>query len=253
MSTSIEWTDETWNPVTGCTKVSQGCKHCYAERMATRLAGRAGYPAAPHQFDVTLHPERLEDPLHWRKPRKVFVNSMSDLFHPAVPFDFIQKVFHVMRFSSEHTYQILTKRPEIMHEFMDWVTPLYIKLPNVWLGVSVENQKAADERIPWLLKTPAAIKFVSYEPALGPVTLRTLTYSGIYKPGDTRSIDWVIAGCESGPGARPAHPDWFRSVREQCQITNIPFFLKQMVINGKLVKMPKLDGREWNEYPEAKV
>lgn len=273
MTSKIEWTDETWNPVTGCTKVSQGCKHCYAERMATRLAGRAGYPAVPHQFDVTLHPERLDDPLTWKKPRRVFVNSMSDLFHKDVPFDFIQRVFFVMAHSPQHTFQILTKRPEIMHEFMGWVAPLYIKLPNVWLGVSVEDQKAADERIPWLLKTPATIRFVSYEPALGPIDFEPWL-SGKFSGEEYRlqrrgnMLDWVIVGGETGPGARPAHPDWFRSVRDQCQAAGVPFFFKQWgeyvyVKNGfcsndyaplragRKQAGRLLDGREWNEYPEV--
>lgn len=255
MTSKIEWTDETWNPVTGCTKVSQGCKHCYAERMATRLAGRAGYPVAPHQFDVTLHPERLGDPLRWKKPRRIFVNSMSDLFHRDVPFDFIQRVFFVMAHAPDHTFQILTKRPEIMHEFMGWVASLYVKLPNVWLGVSVEDQKAADERIPWLLKTPATIRFVSYEPALGLVDFSYYVNKRIINLTTdiiaiSNTLDWIIAGGETGPGARPARPDWFRLVRDQCQAAGVPFFFKQV---GGYGHNRLLDGREWNEYPEATV
>jgi protein gp37 len=263
--TKIEWTDETWNPVTGCTKVSQGCKNCYAERTATRLAGRVGYPPAPHQFDVTLHHDRLNIPLRWRKPRRIFVNSMSDLFHPNVPCGFIDAVLEVIAACPQHTFQVLTKRPELIEEKLyrfckenparelgggDY-------LPNLQIGVSVENQETANERIPWLLKTLAAVRFVSYEPALGPVDFFKANgnvsgvnaapkFSWIANTG----IDWVIAGCESGLGARPAQDDWFRSVRDQCLSANVPFFLKQMQgFNGAIVKMPELDGQVWAQYP----
>lgn len=281
--TKIEWTDEVWNPVTGCTKVSQGCKHCYAERMAKRLAGRAGYPAAPNQFDVTLHPDRLNIPLGWCEPRRVFVNSMSDLFHKDVPFEFILRTWIVMATCHTHTFQVLTKRPERMNIFItDWLpgawglATMSLRLldkpiPNIWLGVSVENQATADERIPWLLKTPAAVRFVSYEPALGPVDFTALNFGTSWESsaldgwyatpdgrdepdqhGDGNKLNWIISGCESGPGARSASPDWFMSVRDQCVEAGIPFFLKQMVINGKMVKMPELDGKVWDQYPEAK-
>lgn len=248
----IEWTDASWNPVTGCAKVSAGCANCYAERMAKRLAGRAGYPSfdpatdgpVGNPFAVTLHPECLDDPRHWRKPRRVFVCSMGDLFHPAVPVHFIARVFQVMREAERHTFQILTKRPERMVElfasesFWSWlgcVPGPGTFLPKVWLGTSVEDQATADARIPHLLRCPAAVRFVSYEPALGPVDFgKWLTTDGdelCPACGEITcnhgALDWVIAGGESGPRARPAHPDWFRSVRDQCAAAGVPFFFKQ--------------------------
>jgi protein gp37 len=283
--TSIEWADEVWNPVTGCNKVSQGCKHCYAETIANRFWATQYPPnedGSPRKFtDVRVHPERLDDPLKWRKPRRVFVNSMSDLFHEDVPEHFIASVFGAMALCQQHTFMILTKRPKRAADwFQDiggttrrsWVLLSAARLinanrikfpdwplPNVWLGVSVEDQKTADKRIPMLLQTPAAVRFVSYEPALGPVDFGAF----MSPPGsswsrevalawdDTSELDWVIMGGESGPGARPMHPDWARSVRDQCQAAGVPFFFKQMVVDGKLAKMPALDGIVWNEYPEA--
>jgi len=260
MATKIEWTDEVWNPVTGCTKVSQGCKNCYAETIAKRFWGERKFT------DVQCHMDRLGIPSRWKKPRLVFVNSMSDLFHEDVSFDFILHCWMVMA-GTKHIYQVLTKRPERMHRFVNEWLPgawglatmsmelLDYPIPNIWLGVSVENQETADERIPWLLKTPAAIRFVSYEPALGPVNLGNVlgrylaNKLGNWIENPDGGIDWVIAGCESGRGARPAHRDWFRFIRDQCQEVDIPFFLKQMVVNGKLTKMPELDDRVWNEYP----
>ncbi len=239
----IEWTDETWSPVTGCTRVSAGCDHCFARRMAKRLAGRFGYPK-DEPFAVTLHPSKLDAPLRWRKPRRVFVVSMGDLFHPDVPSIFLCEVFAVMAASPTHTFQILTKRPERMR---DWLTrgpdPMW-PFPNVWLGVSVEDQDAAEERIPLLLDTPAAVRFVSCEPLLGPVDLDQWTVRDLSEcctehmpwlrqpddPGDgppSGGLDWVIAGGESGPRARPAHPDWFRGLRDQCQAAGVAFHFKQ--------------------------
>ena len=262
--TKIEWADSSWNPVTGCTKVSAGCARCYAERQAKRFAGRVGYPK-DNPFAVTLHPERLNEPLRWRKPRRIFVCSMGDLFHPDVPDEFIDQVFNVMAQAytrshppaQVHTFMILTKRPKRMAQYLrSWlrgqdgnesppgaVRPLW----NVWLGTSVEDQPTADERIPYLLRCPAAVRFMSYEPALRPVGLHSLALSGAkpsgfidalgnqsgefsfqsHRVGDLPSLDWVIAGGESGPHARPAHPDWFRSVRDQCQAAGVPFFFKQ--------------------------
>jgi len=226
--TKIEWTDFTWSPVAGCTKVSAGCAHCYAERMATRLAGRAGYPAQ-HPFAVTLHPDRLDEPLHWRKPRRIFVCSMSDLFHPEVPDEFIFRVWQTIAATPWHTYMILTKRPERMAARVPVFCGAQWVAPNLWLGTSIEDQATADERIPHLLRCPAAVRFISYEPALGPVDFGdNLVY--ICGPTCTEAglgINWVIAGGESGPNARPAHPDWFRSVRNQCQAAGVPFFFKQ--------------------------
>ena len=239
-TTKIEWAERTWNPVTGCTPISEGCQNCYAERMSKRLAGRAGYPAE-EPFQVTLHPDRLEEPLRWRKARKVFVCSMSDLFHDDVPDDFIEKVFNVMdRCGAEHNatgnrghiFMVLTKRPHRMKAFVDrwWrsfqahgVEPY---MERIWLGVTAENQDQADKRIPILLQIPAAVKFVSVEPMLGRLTLDD--YINAYYPGPLGDgISWVICGGETGPGARPMHPDWVRSLRDQCEEAGVPFFFKQ--------------------------
>ncbi len=247
-ASKIEWTDRVWNPVTGCTKVSAGCKNCYAERFAGRNMGQW----KDRDFgDVRTHEERLNAPLHWQKPAKIFVNSMSDLFHKDVPFDFIDRVFLVMASTLHHTYQILTKRPDRMLEYLstskhrtrshDWsrITPL----PNVHLGISVENQKAADERVSLLLRCPSAVRFLSCEPMLGPVqvfdemTAELLFHSGNdYEPG---AIDWIICGGESGPGARPMHPDWARSLRDQCKVAAVPFHFKQW---GEWKPITRIDG-----------
>ena len=259
--TRIEWATKVWNPVTGCTKVSTGCKNCYAERMATRLAGRCGYPEE-HPFAVTLHPERLDDPLHWRKPERVFVNSMSDLFHEDVPREFVKIVLQTIGDCPHHAFMVLTKRPQNIERMLyGWCDEFPARsqaqflgggdyLPNLWLGVSVEDQATADERIPLLLQTPAAVRFVSCEPLLGPVRLDSPTtfchYSGRIEGADCGHVEcrdrtwlsgigWVITGGESGPRARPSHPDWFRSVRDQCVAADVPFFFKQW--------------GEWAEHP----
>lgn len=227
----IEWTDATWNPVTGCTKVSQGCKHCYAETVAERF-WKSQYPpnedGSPRKFtDVRLHPERLEQPMRWKRPRRIFVNSMSDLFHERVTDHFIGQVFTLMVSANWHIYQVLTKRPQRM---MEWLKNWPIEpTPNIWLGVSVEDQKAADERIPLLLQMPAAVRFVSCEPLLGPVDLKLVEFTsedwGAWRR--SRLLDWVIVGGESGANARPMHPDWARSIRDQCQAAGVPYFFKQ--------------------------
>lgn len=268
-NTSIQWTNKVWNPVTGCTKISAGCAHCYAERMAHRLAGRCGYPPAPDEFKVTLHPDKLSEPGKWRKPSMVFVDSMGDLFHPDVPDTFIEMVFLRMANFYWHTFQVLTKRAERMQRFVSALDTKEIigdavrPFRNIWLGVSAENQQCADERIPWLLKTPAAVHFVSVEPMLGQVRLTAnpqwLTCwncrGNAHLDGCTEkwrpTINWVICGCESGPKARSADIAWVRDLRDQCQEAGTPFFLKQFVIGGKLVKMPALDGRVWDQMPEA--
>ncbi len=255
MATRIEWTDETWNPVTGCTKVSTGCKNCYAERMSKRLAGRYGYPA-DDPFRVTLHPDRLEQPLHWRKPRRVFVCSMGDLFHEDVPLYFQVKVWRTMADSPQHTYQVLTKRADIMRERLQPLSQTFGVLPNVWLGVTAENQIRANERIPALMKIPAAVRFVSCEPLLGRINLglmgtapKTWTVNGSYRPVWS-FFHWVIAGCESGPGRRWAQEAWFLFLLDQCKMSGVPFFLKQMDDrDGKLEKLPELDGHVWAEFP----
>ncbi|HMG94379.1 MAG TPA: phage Gp37/Gp68 family protein [Chryseolinea sp.] len=221
--TKIEWTDEVWNPVTGCDKVSQGCKNCYAEIMHRRLMGM--FPdkySKPFLGNIELHEDELMKPLKWRnKPRRVFVNSMSDLFHEDVDYGFIYKVFAVMDVCRQygHTFQILTKRPGRMLEFMKAHVSYTINSPldNVWLGVSVEDQKTADERIPLLKHTSAAVRFLSCEPLLGPINDHL----------DTQKIHWVIVGGESGRHARPMYPDWVRSIRDQCRASDIPFFFKQ--------------------------
>ena len=254
MPTKIEWAEETWNPVTGCTPVSEGCQNCYAARMARRLAGRCGYPA-DEPFRVTLHPERLEQPAKWRKPRRIFVCSMGDLFHPDVPFSFVHEIFdYVAVDAGQHIYIVLTKRPErlrkFINEYEDWDSS---EAPNIWLGVTAENQARADERIPVLLSIPAAVHFVSIEPCLGPVDLGYTFAPAYVSAGGKPCLDWVILGCETGPGRRTMQPVWARDVKDQCVAAGVPFFLKQMYRNdGTLWKLPELDGRTWAEYPEVK-
>lgn len=292
--TAIQWTDATWNPIRGCTRVSAGCQHCYAERMAARFSG----PGQPYEGlihpatkgwngKVRLVPEALAQPWHWVKPRRIFVNSMSDLFHPAVPFEFIAAVFWVMSVTTRHTYQVLTKRPERALEFFRWAADEDTDGPddriynidedvpaikalreawrpatatrggydncgpgwpytNVWLGVSVEDQATADERIPLLLQCPAAVRWLSCEPLLGPVDLEyacslanidagktwgtsanAMRMAMAIRYGEASRLDWVVTGGESGPGARPMHPDWARSLRDQCAAAGVPFFFKQ--------------------------
>ena len=262
--TRIEWTDATWNPVTGCTKVSEGCDHCYAETIAHRFAGT---PAYPNGFDVTLRPERLDQPLRWQRPRRIFVNSMSDLFHSDVPDEFIARVFAVMALAPQHTLQVLTKRPGRMRSllssrsFEDWVEAFVREeyserwapdgyeyrwpLDNVWLGTSVESQKWADVRIPQLLGTPAAVRFLSCEPLLGPVDLFA------WNIDRGARVDWVIVGGESGPHARPMHPDWARHLRDDCLTAGIAFHFKQWGGVRPKANGRELDGRTWDEYPEA--
>ena len=307
--TKIEWADTVWNPVTGCSKVSEGCRNCYAETMAKRFWGDRKFT------DVQCHEDKLDEIRHWRKPRRIFLCSMSDLFHQDVPFEFVDKVLKTWSYGNRrHTLMILTKRPERMYEYFqrdlssvfwdfneDCGPYPHVRL---WLGVSVEDQHTADERIPILLQTPAAIRFVSCEPLLEKIDLERvslpdayLTMNGITgclqpllekntEPDDYRyftrksmKLDWVIVGGESGKNARPMHPDWVRSIRDQCQEADVPFFFKQWgewkevrttdqetveryskdvlsYTNGDLFfKIGKkhagrlLDGREWNEYP----
>lgn len=298
MSTQISWTDETWNPTTGCSKVSEGCRNCYAAQMAPRLAamGQKGYTDLPWTAtnapeNVFTHPDRLDKPLRWKKPRRVFVNSMSDLFHEQVSTYFIDRVFAVMALAPQHTFQILTKRPKRMAEYLAshdaglrWALQIGNRtgerpepgevvewnrhgLPNVWLGTSVEDQRAADKRIPHLLNTPAAVRFLSCEPLLGPVDLTTLeteehwldALTGIHRvaglaplgggPEEAR-VNWVIAGGESGPGYREMDHEWARSLRDQCVAAGVPFFFKQS--SGRHNEMsPYLDGESWHQFPEV--
>lgn len=312
-NTKIEWSDATWNPVTGCTEVSPGCDHCYAKTFAERWRGTPGHHFE-NGFDVTLRPERLDQPLRWKKPRRIFVNSMSDVFHEAVPNEFIARVFAIMAVTPHHTYQVLTKRHGRMRSLLSndefrlltkekhhemqlsgavSYSPLVINiwpLPNVWLGVSVEDQKRADIRIIPLLQTPAAVRFLSCEPLLGPIDLDWVDGVSTLSPDWTGSpgagtgaphplIDWVIVGGESGPGARPMHRDWARSLRDQCTRAGVPFLFKQwgewaphdvarptysqLILHGaqfdgtnnamsrvgKKAAGRVLDGRTWDEFP----
>lgn len=285
--TKIEWAERVWNPITGCIKVSPGCANCYAERMAKRLQamGTRGYAGTVDDQgrwtgQVNLIEEAIRLPLTWKKPRRIFVNSMSDLFHQHVFDSTIDKIFRVMIQAKQHTFLILTKHPERMYRYFhdpldDWkrigddmdradriLEPgTMFPIPNVWLGVSVEDQQRADERVPWLLKTPAAVRFVSAEPLLGPVDLRTYTepcsyycdHGGMYPEGHhpARSkLDWVIVGGESGAGARPMRPYWARSLRDQCQAAGVPFFFKQWG-GARPGGERLLDGREWSEFPST--
>lgn len=281
-TTKIEWTDRSWNPVTGCTKVSPGCKHCYAETMARRMWAKQ-YPGRKGFTEVRTHPDRLAEPLGWKRPSRVFVNSMSDLFHEDVPNEFIAAIFFTMAMAPDHTFQILTKRPERMRRWFEWAGEDALDvchgewggacdwegkliddvageteaderalaalsqdwpLPNVWLGVSVENQEAADARIPIVMRTPAAVRFLSVEPMLGPVDLEHIHLEG-HDSLDARTgeviagstgciaeelppIDWVIVGGESGSGARPCDLAWIRCIVSQCQGARVPCFVKQV-------------------------
>jgi protein gp37 len=275
MST-ISWTDATWNPVTGCTPVSAGCDNCYASRYAKRGIGdfvarhiSDTYETINRLFsEVRTHPERLEQPLHWRKPRRIFVCSMGDLFHEDVPFEFIARVFGYMHSARQHTFQVLTKRAKRMFDFVDWYSREWLagfsdayprEYPHVWLGVTAENQATADERIPLLLQTPAAVRFVSVEPMLGAINIRRSLGREYRRPGMTgswfsavpesrevRLIDWVICGGETGPGARPVHLDWVRSLRDQCQTARVPFHFKQWGEYCAPSQMPEATYRAWD-------
>lgn len=231
-SSSIEWTEATWNPVTGCTKVSEGCRNCYAAKMAKRLHAM-GNPRYENEFNVTLHRDLIELPLTWKKPRRIFVNSMSDLFHNDVPLEFIQAVFETMRRAHWHTFQILTKRSERLleiSEFLSWS-------PNIWQGVSVEDHRVLD-RIDYLRNVPAHVRFLSVEPLIGPIDNMNL-----------EGIHWVIVGGESGPGSRPMEADWARAIRDQCVRENVAFFFKQWGGVQKHRTGRELDGELWSEYP----
>lgn len=233
-NSKIEWTESTWNPVTGCTKISSGCKNCYAERMALRLKAM-GQPNYKNGFKLTLHEDALEIPLHWKKPRMIFVNSMSDLFHEDVPLEFIQKVFDVMRDAHWHTFQVLTKRSKRLKEIssiLEWTN-------NIWMGVSIENE-ANKRRLFDLEDCHSLVKFLSLEPLLGPLPNLDLT-----------KIDWVIVGGESGPGARTIKEEWVIDIRNQCINANVPFFFKQWGGVRKKENGRVLDGHIWNQTPES--
>ncbi|MFW6029995.1 MAG: DUF5131 family protein [Halanaerobiales bacterium] len=235
-NSNIEWTNETWNPVTGCTKISSGCKNCYAEKFAKRLKAMKN-KRYKNGFSVTLHWDKIEDPLKWRKPRFVFVNSMSDLFHKKVPLKFIKSVFYTIKKADNHIFQILTKRSSRLKQVagdLDWPE-------NLWIGVSVENQDNIN-RIEDLRQVPSEVKFISFEPLIGPITNFSLD-----------KINWVIVGGESGTKARPIKASWVRIIRDRCQQEEIPFFFKQW--GGRTPKAGgrTLDGKIWDEYPEHDI
>lgn len=271
MATSkIEWLTgadgtpgKSWNPLTGCHPISAGCAHCYAARMAKRLAGRYGYPAGDG-FAVAFHPERLGQPSSWRHPQRIFVESMGDPFHVDVKDEWLDQVFTEMWMVNAvqkrgHTFILLTKRQKRMRQYITQVMPKSLPIagrewpwPGVWLGISAEDEGAFYNRVGDLLATPAAKHIVSLEPLLGPISMRGASFrdgsylnASLYSLGAGTGIDWVIAGAETGPGARPADPDWFRSVRDQCVRADVPFFLKQIDAHHNDV----LDGQVWHQFP----
>ncbi|MEA3194314.1 MAG: hypothetical protein QOD26_2647 [Betaproteobacteria bacterium] len=235
---TIEWTDTTWNPVTGCTKVSRGCDHCYAERFSERFRGVRGHPFETG-FDLTLRPERIGQPLSWKRSRMVFVNSMSDLFHKKIPASYIAQVFTTMEQTPQHIYQVLTKRSSLLRRFVNERYATGVAPHNIWLGVSIEDRDAL-VRLRHLQQTRASVRFVSFEPLLGPIGEVDLT-----------GIHWAIAGGESGHKARPVDPAWVRELRDQCTSTGVAFFFKQW--GGRTPKAGgnTLDGRQWLEYPHV--
>ncbi|MDQ3934692.1 MAG: phage Gp37/Gp68 family protein [Actinomycetota bacterium] len=276
-TTSIEWTDATWNPVTGCDRVSPGCAHCYALTLAGRLKamGQARYQrdgdpkTSGPGFGLTLHPDKLDEPLRWRQPRMVFVNSMSDLFHEDVPDEFIDRVFIPMKATRHHTFQVLTKRPERMAAYMRAVyalerevipDPFESPIPNIWLGTSIENRRFV-HRADLLRETPAAVRFISAEPLLGPLVFADRVYPlpPEYRGWtwqhtlDLTGIDWLIAGGESGPRHRPMRVEWVRDLRDAAQTSGTAFFFKQW--GGRTPKAGgrELDGRTWDELPRQAV
>lgn len=237
-ATVIEWTDATWNPVTGCTKISAGCDHCYAERFAERFRGTPGHPFEMG-FDLTLRPDRLEQPLRWRRPRMIFVNSMSDLFHKDIPQEFIVRVFDTMERAHWHTFQVLTKRSSLMRDFLRRRYGAIGGPVHMWFGVSVEDG-SKKSRIRHLQDAPAGVRFLSIEPLIAPMGKI-----------DLMGIDWVIVGGESGPGARPMDPTWVRDLRDQCVASGVAFFFKQW--GGLRPKSGgrELDGRKWDQFPNV--
>ena len=291
MATKIEWVDTSWNPIVGCSKISTGCDNCFAAKMAGRLANmgqkpymevvRLGQPVRnpfhkSHKGKFIgvwngttfLVESALDKPYHWKKPWTIFVCSMSDLFHETVPFEWIDKVIDVIVECPQHTFKILTKRPEILKQYSDY--NMAEAIPNIWLGVTAENQEQADKRIPILLQIPAAKRFVSIEPMLGPINLtdidaemagheeyihiNSLTgqHTDMGRPcNPVNKLDWVICGSESGHNRRPMNESWVRDLKNQCIITKTPFFLKQMhcEADGKKIKMPLFDGYVWNQRP----
>jgi protein gp37 len=252
-NTKIEWCDKTWNPITGCTKCSPGCDNCYAEKMAKRMAGRFGYPKDEPFRPCTLHDDKLKEPGKLKKPAKIFVCSMGDLFHDEVFFPLIHPVMNEIQWLEmnqqlrQHTFLMLTKRPSRMYEYFGVWCRYYPRLPrNLWLGVTVCNQKEADEKIPVLLSIPAAKHFVSIEPMLELIRLDGTWLTKRCCAGGTKGLDWVIAGSETGQNARPADLFWFHLIQQQCELFQVPFFLKQVNKHGDDV----MDGRTWKEFPK---
>lgn len=238
VNTEIEWTDATWNPISGCTKVSPGCDHCYAERLAERFRGVRGHPFE-NGFDLTLRPHKLLEPLSWRRPRRVFVNSMSDLFHKEIPRDFVDRVFATMEQANWHVFQVLTKRSSLMRRYINERYAERPAPPHIWLGVSIENRQTL-VRLKHLRQANATIRFLSLEPLLE--DLGQLDLSG---------ISWAIAGGESGPHARRMNRDWVRRIRDQCRASDVAFFFKQWGGIRPKTGGNSLDGRKWLEYPEG--
>jgi protein gp37 len=275
--TKINWTDKSWNPIVGCEKISQGCKNCYAKTLhdMRHKAHKEG-KQLPKQYaepfeKIQLLPERLEQPLHWKKPQMIFVNSMSDLFHEKVPFEFIGDAYDIIYRAAQHIFQVLTKRPDRALEFYKWMARSvksagldsiptrsnnifdYLEVPkNLWLGVSVENQKAADERIPLLLQTPAAVRWLSVEPMLENIVLASNVLDKA-RYFETGIIDWIVIGAESGNKRRPCYIQWIESLVDQCKSLNVPVFVKQMEVNGKVTDDINLfpEHLRIRQYPEA--
>jgi protein gp37 len=240
---SIEWTDATWNPVTGCTKVSAGCKNCYAQTFAERWRGVPGHPYE-QGFDLRFWPDRVNLPRTWKRPRRIFVNSMSDLFHKDVPFRFIDRVFATMRHCTWHQFQVLTKRPERMADYVRRRMPRWGKAsPQIWLGTSVETQQYVN-RARLIAALPSPVRFLSCEPLLGRLDL-----SSVLGPD---AINWVIVGGESGRGARPMDPQWVKEIRDQCNAAGVPFFFKQWGGMNKKLHGRELENRTWDEMPRAR-
>jgi protein gp37 len=247
LATSIEWTDATWNPVTGCTEISAGCDNCYARRIAERFRGTHGHPFE-HGFDVTIKPHKLEEPLSWKKPRRIFVNSMSDLFHKKVPSSFVDHVFEVMERATWHIFQVLTKRSSLLRNYISRRYEGRCAPPHIWLGVSIEDRRSL-VRLKHLANTPASVRFLSLEPLLE--ELGQL---------DLAAISWVIVGGESGAGSRPMDEAWVESIRRQCVGQNIPFFFKQWgawgadgIHRSKKLNGRSLQGATWNQMPQLQA
>jgi protein gp37 len=255
--TKIEWARKTWNPITGCSKISEGCLNCYAERMSKRLAGRFGY-RTDEPFRVTFHPGRIDDPIYWRKPSKIFVCSMGDIFHDDSRFEWIETVFQKMKEAGRHTYILLTKRPKNIIRYLEWRerkgTRTFATLTewpeNIWIGVTAENQAQADKRIPTLLQVPAAVRLVSVEPCLEEMDLHSYLPPTLFRNtiGSDGKINWVICGCETGPGARPMKEDWARDIYGQCEAVGVPFFFKKLR-PGKGDDVRRLDGEIVEQWP----